>query len=58
MRTQKKESSFNHLENSKRVFLALVDIVRSVDEKKIEKFRIARDYEGLEMYVLEKLMKI
>jgi len=58
MRTQKKEVSCKHLENSKRVFLALVDIVRSVDEKKIEKFRIARDYEGLEMYVLEKLMKI
>ena len=58
MRTQKKEISYKHLENSKKIFLALVGVARSIDEKKVEKFRIARDYEGLEMYIMEKLLNI
>jgi hypothetical protein len=27
-----------------------------VDDAKVEAFRVERDYEGLEMYILEKLM--
>jgi len=55
LRTQKKAQSLKHLENSRKIFLALVDVVRSLNEKKIEAFRKARDYEGLEMYIIEKL---
>jgi hypothetical protein len=38
------------------MFLRLLDVVRSVDSDKIESFRSERDYEGLELYVLGKLM--
>ena len=38
------------------MFLRLLDVVRSVDAAKVEAFRAARDYEGLELYVLENLM--
>ena len=38
------------------MFLKLLDVVRAVDVAKVEAFRAERDYEGLEMYVLEKLM--
>jgi len=34
----------------------LVDLVRSVNPAKVEAFRAARDYEGLEMYIVQKLM--
>jgi hypothetical protein len=30
--------------------------VRSVDAAKVEEYRATRNYEGLEMYVLEKLL--
>lgn len=56
MRTQPGECVTDHLANSKKVFLALVDKVRSFD-KKLEKELIEkRDYEGLEMAVLAHLM--
>ncbi|MFH1825418.1 MAG: TIM barrel protein [Candidatus Firestonebacteria bacterium] len=58
MRTQKKEVSYKHLENSKKIFLALVKIVRGLDEKKIEEYRKKRDYENLEMYIITKLMSL
>ena len=41
-----------HLANSKAMFLRLLDVVRSVDDAKVEAFRAERDYEGLEMYIL------
>ncbi|MEW6360121.1 MAG: TIM barrel protein [Planctomycetota bacterium] len=56
LRTQKKAQSLKHLENSRKIFLMLVDLVRRVSEPKIESFRRARDYEGLEMYLIQKLM--
>ncbi|NOZ21128.1 MAG: TIM barrel protein [Planctomycetes bacterium] len=56
LRTQKKAQSLKHLENSRKIFLMLVDLVRKVSEKKVESFRTARDYEGLEMYLIQKLM--
>jgi xylose isomerase len=56
MRTTKAEDQTKHLTNSKAVFLRLVDIVRSLDAARVEQHRAARDYEGLEMYILEKLM--
>jgi len=57
MRTQKKEVSFKHLENSRKIFLELVKVVRSLDEKKVEEYRKSRDYEGLDMYIVSKLMR-
>lgn len=56
MRTQPREISFKHLENSKNMFLHLVDKVRSFDKEKERKFIDARDYEGLDFYILEHLM--
>ena len=56
MRTTKQADQTKHLANSKEMFLRLLDVARTVDEKKVEEYRTARDYEGLEMYILEKLM--
>jgi xylose isomerase len=56
MRTTTAGQQTKHLVNSKRVFEMLVQVARSVDAAKVESFRAERDYEGLEMYVLEKLM--
>jgi xylose isomerase len=56
MRTTKPADQTRHLANSREMFLRLLDVVRSVDEAQVEAFRAERDYEGLEMYVLSKLM--
>ena len=56
MRTTKQGLQTQHLANSKRVFDAMVALARSVDAGKVEAFRADRDYEGLEMYILDHLM--
>ena len=56
MRTTKIEHQTKHLANSRAVFLRLVEVARSVDAAKVESLRAERDYEALEMYILEKLM--
>jgi xylose isomerase len=56
MRTSRPADQTKHLANSRQMFLRLLDVVRSVDADKVEAFRAERDYEGLEMYVLETLM--
>ncbi len=56
MRTTKQPDQTKHLANSKEMFLRILDVVRSVDVKKVDVFRAERDYEGLEMYILGKLM--
>jgi xylose isomerase len=56
MRTTKPADQTRHLANSREMFLRLLDVVRSVDDAKVEAFRVERDYEGLEMYILGKLM--
>jgi xylose isomerase len=56
MRTTRAVDQTRHLANSRQVFLDLLDVVRGVDAAKVEGFRAERDYEGLEMYVLGKLM--
>jgi len=58
MRTQKKERSTRHLANSRRLFSALLEVVRKIDEAEIERLRAERDYEALELYILEHLMGI
>ncbi len=56
MRTQKPEGGTKHLSNSRRIFLALVEKVRTFD-KKIEQQCIAnRDYEALDLAIMEHLM--
>jgi xylose isomerase len=58
MRTSKPEHATRHLENSKRIFLHLVEKVRTFDQD-IEKQAVAnRDYEALELAVLEHLMGV
>ena len=42
--------------NSREMFLRLLDVVRSVDTARVEQYRAERDYEGLELYILGKLM--
>ena len=56
MRTTRPADQTKHLANSREMFLRLLDVARSVDEKKVEEYRAERDYEGLEMYILGKLM--
>jgi xylose isomerase len=56
MRTTRPADQTRHLANSREMFLRLLDVVRSVDTAKVEAFRAERDYEGLEMYILGKLM--
>lgn len=56
MRTTRQANQTRHLANSRNMFLRLLDVARGLDEKRVEGFRAERDYEGLEMYVLEKLM--
>jgi xylose isomerase len=56
MRTTKPGDQTKHLANSKRIFERLVEVVRSMDTAKVDRFRAERDYEGLELYVLETLM--
>jgi xylose isomerase len=56
MRTTRPADQTKHLANSKAMFLHLLEIARSIDANKVEAFRAERDYEGLEMYILETLM--
>ncbi len=56
MRTTKAADQTKHLVNSRTMFLRLVEVARSMNAERVEHYRSERDYEGLEMYVLEKLM--
>lgn len=56
MRTTKQADGTKHLANSLAMFNHLLALVRSVDEEKVEALRQARDYEGLELYIMEHLM--
>lgn len=56
MRTQKAEVATKHLSNSRKIFLALVEKARTFDTKLEKQMIAARDYEALEMLVLEHLM--
>jgi xylose isomerase len=56
MRTQKAENSHLHLKNSKDVFLMLVEVAHSIDRQAWQGYTDARDYEGLELFILKNLM--
>ncbi|MCM8788529.1 MAG: TIM barrel protein [Candidatus Omnitrophica bacterium] len=55
LRTQKKEVSYKHLQYSRQIFLALVDIVRTLDENKLEQLRASQDYEEIDYYITNKI---
>ncbi len=56
MRTQKQKVATKHLSNSRTIFLKLLDVVRSQDEKKIDQLVAARDYEELDLLIVNALM--
>jgi len=56
MRTQKPEVATKHLRNSREIFLALVELVRNLDKDKVEKLKLERDYEELDMLIINHLM--
>lgn len=56
MRTQPVEDSYRHIENSLNVAKLLRKKVETLDTALVERLRAERNYERLEMYVLEHLM--
>ena len=56
MRTQKLDVSTLHLSNSREVFLRLLEISRSLDDKKISGLINERNYEALDMYIIKTLI--
>jgi xylose isomerase len=56
MRTQKQEVATKHLSNSRTVFLRLLELVRSLDNDKIGGLIAERDYEELDMLIIDHLM--
>ena len=58
MRTQKAgAASLKHLDYSRRIFLKLLEISRSLDESVIAKLQDERDYEELNYYILGMMLK-
>lgn len=56
MRSQKDGVATKHLSNSKEMFLRLLEISRKIDDRFIRKCQEERDYEELELYILNSLM--
>lgn len=56
MRSQKAEVATKHLSNSRTIFLKLLDLARSLDEKQVEQLIADRDYEELDMLIINHLM--
>ncbi|MCH7557075.1 MAG: hypothetical protein IIB56_06420 [Planctomycetes bacterium] len=44
------------MRNSREIFLALVELVRNLDKDKVEKLIAERDYEELDMLIINHLM--
>jgi xylose isomerase len=57
MRTQKDDVATKHLSNSREIFLKLLEISRSLDDKFIEKCTKERDYEELDRYIVKSLLR-
>ena len=56
MRTQPFEIATKHLRNSLQTFLRLVPVVRSLDQAKMNEMIAARDYEELDLFIIDNLM--
>ena len=57
MRTQKEGADLKHLAYSRKIFLRLLEISRSLDDAKIAEMVGSRDYEELNWYILDAMMK-
>jgi len=58
MRTQPAELAAKHLANSKRTFERLVQLSATIDRQQWQEYVRARDYEGLDAFILDALMGI
>lgn len=56
MRTQKAEVATQHLANSREIFLALLDVVRELDQDRFNQLIAERNYELLEIEIIRALM--
>jgi xylose isomerase len=56
MRTQSIEESYTHLENSIKIVKMLESKVKRFDKNVIKQYQESRNYEGLEMYIMELLL--
>jgi xylose isomerase len=56
MRTQKQEVATKHLSNSRTIFLKLVELVRSLDQRKVNELIAERDYEEIDLLIINHLM--
>ncbi len=56
MRTQKQSVATKHLANSREIFLRLVKVARTIDDKTINQLIADRDYEELDMLIVDHLM--
>ncbi len=56
MRTQKLDVATKHLSNSRDIFLALVQLVQKLDKVKMDKLIAERDYEELDILIINHLM--
>jgi xylose isomerase len=56
MRTQKQDVATKHLSNSRTIFLRLVELVRSLDQRKVNELTAERDYEELDLLIMNHLM--
>jgi xylose isomerase len=57
MRTQKDDGGMKHLDYSRRIFLKLLEISRSLDDDTIARLQAERDYEELNYYILNSMLK-
>ena len=56
MRTQKPDVATKHLSNSREIFLELVKLVQKLDKTRVEKLIAERDYEELDLLIINHLM--
>ena len=57
MRTQKDDVALKHLEYSRKIFLRLLEVSRSLDDAKIAQLQADRDYEELNYYIVDAMLK-
>ena len=56
MRTQKDSAATRHLSNSREVFLKLLELSRTLDTATVNELTAQRDYEALDMVILDTLL--
>ena len=56
MRTQKPDVATKHLSNSRTIFLRLLELVRSLNQAKVDQLIAERDYEEIDLLIVNHLM--